>query len=266
MKKFLLYLQFVLLLILSGCAVLPAQSQASLNAAALPDNSLPADLSGETRRISVTGSAQVMVIPDEVLLTLGVETHDKDLDIARTANDRIIDRVLEITTAMGIDEKYVQTDYINIEPRYQDSYTQTEFIGYFVRKNIVITLRDLTKFEELYSRLLDAGVNYVHGVEFRTTGLRKYRDQARSLAIQAAQEKASALAGELDEGVGAPLLIQENSNYWWSGYSSWWGSSGSGMYQNVVQNTSEMPAEFDSSLAPGQIAVTASVTVEFALK
>jgi hypothetical protein len=38
------------------------------------------------------------------------------------------------------------------------------------------------------------------------------------------------------------------------------------MYQNVVQNSGQEPADTEETLAPGQIAVNANVTVEFALK
>ena len=40
--------------------------------------------SQEPRLITVTGDAEVRVVPDEVILTLGVETLDKDLGVAKT--------------------------------------------------------------------------------------------------------------------------------------------------------------------------------------
>ena len=43
-----------------------------------------------------------------------------------------------------------------------------------------------------FSSAIEAGANKVQGLEFLTTELRKYRDQARSMAIKAAQEKAAA--------------------------------------------------------------------------
>jgi len=271
MKTIRNFLVLFSVLLLSGCSGLPALGGSSTQlgdsgALQSPLQVSRADPAVEQRRVMVTGSSQVLVIPDEVVLTLGVETADMQLANAQKANDEIVKRVFEVASDMQIDSKNVQTDYINIEPRYQDSYTEKNFIGYFVRKNIIITLKDLTKFEELYTRVLEAGVNYIHGVDFRTSELRKYRDQARALAIRAAQEKAVALAGELSQEIGDPLLIQENSNYWWSGYSSWWGSSGTGMYQNVVQNSGQEPVDTEGTLAPGQIAVAANVTVEFVLR
>jgi hypothetical protein len=220
----------------------------------------------EPRLITVTGDAEVKVAPDEVILTLGVEMWDKDLTAAKSQNDQRVKDILKLAPQFGIDSNHVQTDFLSIEPRYNDNYTHREFIGYFVRKTIAFTLRDTSKFETLLSGALEAGANYVHGIEFRTTELRKHRDQARALAINAAREKALSLAKELGQKVGQPHMIREDQTWWWSGYNSWWGSRwGAGMAQNVVQNVGGR-SELDGSMAPGQITVSARVTVSFELE
>jgi uncharacterized protein YggE len=227
----------------------------------------PTAPSQETRRIAVTGEAQVRVVPDEVILTLGVETWDKNLDLAKKRNDDIVKRVLALAGEYGVPPEHVQTDYFGVEPRYRDGYyEERDFIGYFVHKTVVITLRDLSQFEGLLTDALKAGVNYVHGVEFRTTELRKHRDQARALAVQAAREKAVALAGGLGQQIGEPLTIQEEQSGWWSSYGAWWGSRwGSSMTQNTIQEVGGASVLTDSSVAPGQIEVTARVAVTFEL-
>ncbi|HSJ55246.1 MAG TPA: SIMPL domain-containing protein [Anaerolineae bacterium] len=219
----------------------------------------------ETRRIAISGEAEVRVVPDEVIVTLGVETWNKNLEIARTENDTVVQKVLALTQELGIAGQHVQTDYINIEPRYRSGYyEESDFIGYFVHKNIVVTLRDLSRFEDLLAGALDAGANYVHGVQFRTTELRQHRDEARALAIAAAREKAVALAGELGQKIGEPLLIHEEQAGWWSGYNSWWGARfGGGMTQNTIQEVGGVSVLADSTVAPGQIAVSARVAVTF---
>lgn len=221
----------------------------------------------EPRTITVTGDAQLRVVPDEVILTLGVETWDKNMDRAKEQNDAIIRALLALTAERGIAAEHVQTDYVNIEPRYRDGYyEERDFIGYFVRKSVVITLRDLSQFEDLLADALKAGVNYVQGIEFRTTELREHRDEARALAIQAAQEKAEALAGELDQGLGEPTVIQEQQSGWWSGYGSWWGSSwGNPLSQNVIQEIGSLSPGTGDNLAPGQININARVSVTFQL-
>jgi uncharacterized protein len=221
----------------------------------------------DARSITVTGDAEVRVVPDEVLVSLGVETWNADLQAAKTENDQRVARVLALARDLQIKPENIQTDHISVEPRYHDDYEKRGFRGFFVRQTMVVTLRDVTRFEDLLTGALAAGATHVHGVQFRTTELRQYRDQARALAVNAAREKAEALAGELGQKVGLPQSIQEDQNAWWSWYGSWWGArwGGTGM-QNVVQSIDggEMPS--DGSFAPGQIAVNARVTVSFELR
>ncbi|MBN1992081.1 MAG: SIMPL domain-containing protein [Anaerolineae bacterium] len=220
----------------------------------------------EPRVITVTGEAEVRVVPDEVVLTLGVETWDKNLHTAKQQNDERVKAVLALAQQYGIESKYIQTEHLSLEPRYDDYYERKKLIGYFVRKTIVITLKDLSKFEDLLTGALEAGVNYVHGVQFQTTELRKHRDEARSLAIKAAQEKAIALAGDLGQRVGQPRTIHEEQAGWWSWYNAWWGSSRSDtLTQNVIQDAGGGVYTNYDSLAPGQITVKARVSVTFEL-
>jgi uncharacterized protein len=218
----------------------------------------------EPRVITTSGDADVKVKPDEVILTFGVETRNKDLQTVKKENDDRVKKVLALAKEFEIDPKYIQTDYINIGPEYDINHNLT---GYVARKNIVFTLKDTGKFEDLLTRSLEVGANYMHGVQFRTTELRKYRDQARALAIKAAKEKADALAKELGQKVGQPRNIQEGYNGWYSPYNSgWWGSRGyGGMAQNVVQNVGGGSSETEGTIALGMITVNAKITVTFEL-
>ncbi|HSM15517.1 MAG TPA: SIMPL domain-containing protein, partial [Gemmatimonadales bacterium] len=109
--------------------------------------------------------------------------------------------------------------------------------------------------------------NYVHGIQFRTTELRTHRDTARAMALRAAQEKARLMARELDREVGKPVLIREDHSGWWSWYGGWWGSrGGQAMAQNVTQNAPPTGGALEGTTAPGQISVTARVTVTFDLE
>ena len=220
----------------------------------------------EPALITVTGEAQVRVVPDEVVLHFGVETTNPSLQVAKEQNDERVRRVLALMREMGVEQRHVQTDFISIEPWYRRSSDVPESLEYRVRKTIVVTLRDISKFEEMLARALEAGVNHVHGVQFRTTELRRHRDQARALAITAAREKATALAQQLGHRIGAAYRINEHSG-WYSPYS-WWGggSRGGGMAQNVIQESAGAAGSADGAIALGQITVTANVTVSFMLE
>lgn len=214
----------------------------------------------ERRSITVNGDAEVKVAPDQVILSLAVESSDKDLLTAKRQNDERVKKVLAVTQQFKIDSKHVQTDQISIDPRYERYQDKTTFLGYFVRKSIVICLKDLPRFEEVLTELLKAGTNSVPGIEFQSTELRKHRDRARSMAAKAAREKATAVAAELGARVGKAYSIRENS------VSSWGGRTA---YQNVMNEAGNAGGETDPTpggFAPGQISIKASLTVDFDLE
>ncbi len=221
----------------------------------------------ETQRtISVTGEAIVKVIPDEVIITLGVETYHRELGVAKRKNDERIADVIRIVKRHHVPDREIQTDFINIQPRYQDTYDRTIVEGYFVRKTVVLTLHNLARFDQFLSDVTEAGVTHVHGIQFRTTELRKYRDQARALALQAAKEKAADMAQVLNSQAGSAQIVREDQVGWYSWYGyGWWGSQYGFASQNVVQTVGGPSLELDSTLAPGEISVSAKVMVTFDL-
>ena len=220
----------------------------------------------EPRTISVTGDADVRVAPDEVVITLGIVTFDKELETAKNENDERVSNVLALVDEFDIKPRHIQTDHISINPDYA-TYSSGIITGYYVRKTIVITLRDIDKFEDLITSALEEGVNRIHGIQFRTTELRKYKDEARSLAIEAAKEKAIALAGDLGQEVNEPLSISETQTGWRSGYGSFWGPYwSSSIAQNVIQEVGSGSLSSDGTLAPGQITINAKVSVIFELQ
>lgn len=129
--------------------------------------------------IDVGGDAVVKVVPDRVRLSLGVETRYKDLDTATSQNDAIVRRVLAATQQFQIAAGDVQTGYVNVNLAYDD-HDNTLVSYYSVTKGVDIYLRDVARFEPLLKAVLDAGANHVYDVEFSTSELRKYRDQARA--------------------------------------------------------------------------------------
>jgi uncharacterized protein YggE len=215
--------------------------------------------------IDVSGSADVKVVPDEVFIVLGVETSDPSLSVAKSQNDETVRKFLVVTKEFQIDPKNVQTDFITIERWRHEIPNADDRDEFRVRKNIAITLKNITRFEELMSRAVELGITNIHGVQFRTSELRKHRDHAREMAIQAAREKAELLAAQLGRKVGPAIRISEYGGGWYSPYN-WWGQiyGSSGMSQ--VSSQSGDASVTTGTIAFGQITVTAVVSVSFGLE
>lgn len=162
--------------------------------------------------------------------------------------------------------KNIQTDQLSIQPRYENGYKKLNLIGYFVQNTIQVTTDDTAKVEELVSKALEAGVTQIDGIEFQTTKFKKYREQARVLALKAAKEKAENMAAVFGKSIGTPLQISENYSGMYGGYySGWQGRGTSGMSQNVLQNVSGNGGEISGSIALGKISIRAGVSVTFEL-
>ncbi len=179
--------------------------------------------------------------PDRVLLQLGVQSNGTTPDGVRSENAHDIQKVVQAISALGVQQKDIATDYYLVYPIYDD-YSSLVIKGYRIDNTVSITLRDINLVDDAIITALKSGANEVLDVQFYSSELRKYRDQARALAMNAAGEKAQALAEEAGAGAGCILSISENT--WSNYYGSWRGGRETALWaQNVIQNSSSYQGE-----------------------
>ena len=220
-----------------------------------------------SRSVQVTGAAMINVTPDRAMIQLGVQSNGATIDDVELGNTKAIQKVINALRAQGIDAKDIATDTYVIEPIYDD-YNSLYIKGYRINNVVAVTLRDVKKASTVIAAALKSGANQVLNVEFYTSELRKYRDQARQLAMQAADEKAQALAAAARAEKGCVMSINENS---WSYYNGWWYGRNQNLWaQNVVQNSTPSGelagGSGDEPISLGQISVKAEVSVSYELK
>ena len=220
-----------------------------------------------SRSIQVSGAAVIKVVPDLVTLQLGVTSNDLTPQGVYDKNTATTKKVLAAIRPLGVADKDLSTDYYIIQPVYND-YDALTIKGYRINNTIAVNLKDVSKVSLVLAAALSAGANEVIDVQFKTSQLRPYRDQARALALKAAQEKAQALTSAAGAQAGCVLNIEENTG------TSYYGGWPGGRYQpqtvlqNVLQNapSSDQPPLDDGPISLGQIAVQAEVNVRFSLK
>jgi hypothetical protein len=222
-----------------------------------------------SRSVQVTGSALINIIPDRVMIQLGVESNGVTTDAVQAANSAAIQAVFRAIKTEGIAEKDITTDLYAIEPIYE-SYDSLYIKGYRIHNMVSITLREIQKTSSVIAAALNAGANQVIDVEFYTSELRHYRDQARELAMKTAQEKAQALATTAGAEVSCVMNISENSqsyyNGWWYGYRNNQNLWAQNTVQNATSNSGASSAGSDEPISLGQISVKAEVSATFSLK
>jgi uncharacterized protein len=212
------------------------------------------------RTIQVTGEAQVKVVPDEIIIRIGVNAKDKVLSVAKRKHSKQVKSVLNTIRGFNIKEEQIHTNLVNISPKYSHNHrtNKTVFEGYRVTNRIAFTLKDFSKYDALLTEILEKGADQVYGITFHTSELRKHRDRARSMAVKHALDKATKMAGELGQKVGKPLRILEHS---------------AGLYSLYPRQQAQPSASAVSpnglsyeGLALGQIAINAGVNITFELE
>jgi uncharacterized protein YggE len=221
--------------------------------------------------IYVIGEAEIRVVPDRAIITLAVKSIDSTIVAAKKINDRIVDAISKVLKKYGVDNTDIQTNFLNIEPKYKKArdYQGVEveiFLGYDVKRQLAIVLKDVSRLDDLLTGIIEKGADKILGVRFFTDELRKYRDQARVMAIKAAYDKARDLTAEIGQTVGKAISIKEGKSAWRSWYRGldWDRANSSVPFKS--QNVTELDFNGDMPLAVGKISVIASVSVSFLLE
>ena len=222
------------------------------------------DPAGDLRTVSTTGTATVYVTPDEVVVRVEVATFGESLDEARAANDEASAKLVKAVRGFGVEGKHLQTANLDIDIQYREFNKPNSGVeGYTARRAYSLTLKDVKRFEALVETVLKNGANRLNGFEYRSSEMRKHRDEARKLAIRAAKEKAAALAGELDCTLGTPRTITEGA-FGDDGFFS----SNSSFGQNAAQHVGgddDGAGDGGGTMPLGQIAIQATISTTFDL-
>lgn len=214
----------------------------------------------ERSSVNVTGTAEVLVVPDQAEVSMTVRTLDLNLQTARSKNDELVRQVFRIATDLKVDPSDVQTDIISVQPEYSDegdSPRPPKFLGYAMSKRIVIVVRDIKVLELLIPEILRAGVNRLDGIELQSSRMRQHSDEARAMAVRSAREKAAAMARELGQTIGKAIHISETQSQIPYGFTA-----NSTRFDGQASTSDAV----STTLALGKIRVTARIQIVFELQ
>ncbi len=202
--------------------------------------------------IFVTGEGKVNVVPDQVVIKSQIEHEGVSATEVKKQNDETADAVIKFLKAEGIAEKNIQTDYVNLNKRY--NYNDKSYT-YVANQAISITLEDLDNYEGIISGLLENGLNGINGIQFKSSEVESYKTEARKKAILDAKRKAEEFAEPLGQEVGKAVSINENS-----------GNNFQPVYRMAeMMKASDATEASQETIAPGELEVSVKVDVGFQL-
>jgi hypothetical protein len=168
----------------------------------------------QSRTLNVTGSAQVMLIPDVAYLSIGVHTQHENATEALNQNNAQAQKVMEILQVQGIDAKDMQTTGFGIYPQQQyDQNGQMTGILYVVDNVVYVTIRNLDTVGQVLGAVVTAGANNINGISFDVLDKSVFLTEARKAAIANARSQAEEIASAAGVKLGEIQSINFYSNY-----------------------------------------------------
>lgn len=209
-----------------------------------------------TPTVTVQGEAEVSVAPDQALVVLGVEFEAEAAAAAQTRVNTTAQAILRAIRAQGVAEQDIQTSTLQLmpvlrRPNMSAGSQDAVISGYRARNTVRIRLRDLTRVGPVIDAGLEAGANRLEGVTFDLSDDQTAREHALRRAVEDAASRANAIARALGMRLAGVREVQEG---------------GVGI-RPIMLESSMMRAQaaMPTPVSPGEVSVTANVTVRYAL-
>lgn len=153
--------------------------------------------------VSVNGEGVVNAQPDMALVTLGAITENKDLTAAQQANSAAMTSVINGLLQMGIPNENIKTVQYTIDPVYDYQDGKQLLRGYRVTHLLQVTIPQIPLVGQIVDQAVQNGANSVSNIQFTLAHPEARYNEALSLAIRNAQQKAYTIS----QTIGAPINL-----------------------------------------------------------
>jgi uncharacterized protein YggE len=222
----------------AGLAILLGVAPAAGQVTFVPD---------QTPSVSVEGHGSITERPDTAVVAFGIYGLNQDLRTAKSAVDAAVARMIKLADTLGMDRKDISSTLLNVTPHYSED-TNHKFLGYEVTRSVDVTLRDLTKLDELTDGAVQAGANRDFNISLKLSNAAALRERAVALAVEDAKAQGLRMASAFGMRLGPVRSISPGSR----GVSSATGS----IYSRGLG---------EGTFLPSGITITADVSVRFVL-
>lgn len=155
------------------------------------------------RVVQVTGQGEATVAPDRAQLSMAIEARNADLAIAERSINDSTRAALAALKGLGLKDEDISTASYAVNPEYDWVDNRQVFRGYFARREINLTLRDLAKMGDVMQKLTKAGVNQINPPVLQSSKLKQIERGALAAAMDDAVGQARVVAESLTMKLGA---------------------------------------------------------------
>jgi uncharacterized protein len=249
----------LLLLILAGAFLLALTIKTTKEIAFVGGGIAP------TNAISVSGTGEVVVVPDTGEFTFSIIEEGDTATAVRDAGTAKADATLATLKEKGIEEKDIKTTAYELQPKYEWEPLNCVMYpcdrkqvqkGFTLNQSVRVKVRDLDKAGEVLEAVTNKGVQNISGLSFTNADDDKTKADARKLAIDQARAKAEKLANDLGVSLVRIIGFSEDGGYPMPYYAE---SMSSGMGGDMMAKTA--PA-----IPAGENTVTSNVSITYEIR
>ncbi|MGM0368325.1 MAG: SIMPL domain-containing protein [Actinomycetota bacterium] len=179
-----------IILLFTGCLLETSETPVTATSAIQQQNS-----------ISVSGTGNVSIAPDEVSVRITILTEKSSSEEAVNQNSNITDEVIDTIKAENLENLKIETTGFNLQPLYDnnDEDKPPEIYAYRATNTIKATTTEIEKIGDIMATAIDSGANDVGSLSFNLSeeAKREAKQNALTEATQDAREKANAIANSL---------------------------------------------------------------------
>jgi hypothetical protein len=216
------------------------------------------NISSQQEGIWVTGQGKVTAEPDIVTLRLGVEAQEASVVEAQTQAAEAMDKVMTALTDNGVSEKDIQTQYFSIRKvtKWDREKEEETVIGYRVTNTVTAKIRDIDKAGAIIDAVAEAGgdLTRINSIGFSIDDPSAYYEEAREKAMADAKAKAEQLAELADVTLDKPTYISESTYV------------PPVIRGAVYEEAMPAPAPVETSISPGEIDISLTIQVSYAIR
>nr|WP_314463595.1 SIMPL domain-containing protein [uncultured Clostridium sp.] len=206
--------------------------------------------------IQVQSQEEVKVVPDKAEVSFAVSSQAADPKSVQDLNSTDVNKVISFLKSSGIDEKSIQTSNFGLQPIYDWDNGQ-KITGYEMRTGIVVSDIPMDQVGTLLTSSIDAGINNIDRISYLSSKYDESYQEALKKAVESSKVKAEAMAAASGKSLGEVTNVQEISSYNENRYTTYAADTATGSLEAGAKQI---------AIEPGQISITAQVTVTYSIK
>lgn len=211
-----------------------------LSSALLSFSSFAQERNPYPRTITVNGSAEMEIVPDEIYVQVYLKEYEKKGG-SKITIDKIRQDFLTAIRSLGLPDTAISVsgyDANNYNPWWRKKNKKEELYASITYQ---VKLRSAAQVDQLVDRLDDNATQNFYISRTTHSRLDEFRRNLKAQAVRAAKEKAQFLADAVNEKIGVAITINEPGEY----YQPYYGDMAANrmMKAEMVQSTAAAPEQ-----------------------